>query len=364
MRLLAKFSIVYVVVFGLGLGAAGALFYGQLQRSAREQVLYHARIIMETALAMRNYTTEQIRPAFNDANQREDLVADAFHEACAKRAAIRAAQERRAAAERAAALKAAAERGSGQGISLTAIAPREGPPPDPYREICARKGPERRIFRPQTVPAFAATEIFSYLGKKYPEYTYKEATLNPTNPRDRAVDWEEDIIRAFRNRSDLAAFDGERMTPLGRSLYLARPMRAGKSCLECHSTPAAAPPEMITLYGTANGFGWRENEVIAAQIVSVPVTVPVAMADRAFRALVVSLVAVASVTLVLLNLVLFLTVIRPVSRFAAMADEISTGNMDVPELPAKGRDEISVLAEAFNRMHRSLVAAMKMLDKQ
>jgi DNA-binding transcriptional regulator PaaX len=40
-------------------------------------------------------------------------------------------------------------------------------------------------FLPQTVPAYSATEIFNYLRQKHPEYSYKEATLNPTNPRDR-----------------------------------------------------------------------------------------------------------------------------------------------------------------------------------
>jgi HAMP domain-containing protein len=51
-----------------------------------------------------------------------------------------------------------------------------------------------------------------------------------------------------------------------------------------------------------------------------------------------------------------------VSRFAARADEISRGQLDVPELPVQGKDEISVLAAAFNRMHRSVTAAMKMLE--
>ncbi len=36
-------------------------------------------------------------------------------------------------------------------------------------------------FLPQTVPAYAATETFNTLRKKYPDYSYKEATLNPTN---------------------------------------------------------------------------------------------------------------------------------------------------------------------------------------
>jgi HAMP domain-containing protein len=348
-------------VFGLAIGAAAFIFYDQLQVSAREQVLHHARIIMETALAMRNYTTEQVRPAFGDANQREDEAMGGFRDLCARRAALKAAQDRKAATERAA--EGSSPDKPAVSTTLTAAAPREDPGPDPFRDVCARRGPIARTFRPQTVPAFAATEIFNYLTKKYPEYSYKEATLNPTNPRDRAVDWEEDIVKAFRNRPELATFDGERMSPLGRSFYLARPLRAGKSCLECHSTPSAAPPEMIALYGTANGFGWKEGEVIAAQIVSVPVAVSANIADRAFRQLITSLIAVACVTLVLLNLVLLFTVILPISRFARMAEEVSKGHLDVPELPVKGRDEVSVLAEAFNRMRRSLVAAMNLIEK-
>jgi len=318
---------------------------------------------METALGMRNYTTEQVRPSFSDASQREDEVAGIVQEMCARRTVFKAAMERRLAAERAATARARAERAERTGEPAAGPAMlREETVPDPFPELCAQKGPGRRSFRPQTVPAYAATEIFAYLSKRYPEFTYKEATLNPTNPRDRAVDWEEDIIKAFRNRPDLKTFDGERPSPLGLSLFLARPMRAGKSCLECHSTPAAAPPEMVALYGTANGFGWREDEVVAAQIVSVPVSVTVAMADRAFRQVATSVVVVAAVTLVLLNLVLYLAVIRPVSRFAALADEISRGNMDVQEIPVTGHDEISVLGEAFNRMRRSLAAAMKLLE--
>jgi protein-histidine pros-kinase len=120
---------------------------------------------------------------------------------------------------------------------------------------------------------------------------------------------------------------------------------------------------MVKLYGSANGFGWKENEIIAAQIVSVPVSLPVKMADRSFRQLLFSLVAVGLVTLLVLDLVLYFTVVRPVSRFAARADEISKGQMEVPELPVQGRDEISILAAAFNRMHRSLAAAIKMLEQ-
>jgi protein-histidine pros-kinase len=121
---------------------------------------------------------------------------------------------------------------------------------------------------------------------------------------------------------------------------------------------------MVKLYGKANGFGWKPDEIIGAQIVSVPMAVPIRMANAAFRDLMSSLVAVAIVTLLVLNLGLHFTVIRPVRRFAVMADEISKGNLDFPELHASGKDEISSLAGAFNRMHRSLAKAMKILDRQ
>ena len=100
-----------------------------------------------------------------------------------------------------------------------------------------------------------------------------------------------------------------------------------------------------------------------AQIVSVPLALPIRMANAAYRKLMTSLVLIAIVTLLVLNLALHFAVIRPVRRFSVMADEISKGNLDLPELPASGKDEISILAGSFNRMFRSLSKAIKMLNR-
>ena len=77
-------------------------------------------------------------------------------------------------------------------------------------------------FLPQTVPAYAATEVFNEMRKRHPDYGYKEATLNPTNPRDRASDWEADVVNVFRQAPTNKELIGERDTPTGRALYLAR----------------------------------------------------------------------------------------------------------------------------------------------
>jgi protein-histidine pros-kinase len=130
-------------------------------------------------------------------------------------------------------------------------------------------------FLPQSVPAYSATEVFAGLRKNFPEYNYKEAALNPTNPRDRAVEWEADIINQFRNNGGAGEIIGERDTPTGRSFYVARPIKiTDPNCLVCHTTPDIAPATMVERYGPSNGFGWQLNEVIGAQIISVPTSVP------------------------------------------------------------------------------------------
>ena len=221
------------------------------------------------------------------------------------------------------------------------------------------------VFHPQSVPAYSATEIMSALREKYSDYFYKEATLNPTNPRNKAVEWETDIVNAFRNNPDRAEISGTRDTPTGRALYLARPFQIkDKACLACHRTAAEAPPAMVKIYGSNNGFGWKHMEVIGAQIVSVPMSLPIRNADRAFYTFMGSLTAVFVALFIILNVMMSALIVRPITRMSEAANEISTGNMDIPELSEKGGDEISLLARSFNRMRRSLEKAIELIEKR
>jgi protein-histidine pros-kinase len=217
-------------------------------------------------------------------------------------------------------------------------------------------------FLPETIPFYAATVTFDYLRKKYPDYSYKEAALNPTNLRDRAADWEADLIDYFRNHADAKEVVGERETPTGRMLYIAHPISADQACLECHSLPSEAPRAIVQTYGSVNGFGWKPNETVAAQIVSVPMAVPIQIANGAFRTLVIYLAVGFIVSLVAMDAAILLLVIRPVSKLSDMADHISTGDMSLPELPVRGHDEIAGLTESFNRMYVSLQKAFRLLN--
>jgi protein-histidine pros-kinase len=290
MKLILKFNLVFIAIFLIGLGAAGYVSNQLLQGNAREEILQNARLVMETSLSTRAYTSSQVGP----------LLATQM----------------------------------------------------------------KYQFLPQSVPAYSATEVLNGLKKKFPEYAYKEATLNPTNPRNRAVDWETDIVNQFRGGSERTEIVGERDTPTGRSLYIARPIKIGNAaCLGCHSTVDAAPKTLVDRYGPANGFGWQLNEIIGAQVVSVPADVPYQRATAAYRTFMVSLTVVFLLIGLALNLMLFAMVIRPVAKLSKLADQVSLGNMEVADFKVGSRDEIGVLADSFNRMKKSLVQAMKMLEE-
>ena len=291
MKLLVKFNLVLFILFALGIAATALVSRDLLQRNAREEIRENAKLLIESALAVRTYTSKNIAPLLETQIKYE--------------------------------------------------------------------------FRPEMVSAYSAIEMLKNLRETNPEYKnfqYREATLNPTNPVNRAVEWESDIVNAFRNGTAEAPLFGERDTPNGRMLYVAKPLRAGGACLRCHDTAELAPPTMIAKYGTANGFGWKVNEIIGAQIVQIPETFVLARAEKTFHVFMGSLLAVLVAVALTMNGVLWWMFIRPITRISALADRISLGEIDAPDFGARGRDEIGMLASALSRMRRSLVQAIHMLE--
>jgi len=291
MGLRLKFNLVLSITTAICLFLVGIFGNQILQDNARQEVLEKARIMMESALAVRHYTVNEIKP-------------------------------------------------------LLAVQ-------------------QRRKFLPQTVPAYAAHAYVKKLQVNYPDYSYKEATLNPTNPANRATEWESDIVSFFRNSETQKEIIGERNTATGRSLYLGHPIKIkNPACLTCHGKPSEAPETLIQTYGNSNGFGWKHNEVVGAQLVSVPMSVPLKRAEETFYVFMGVLVGVFVVLAVLLNFMLHFIVIKPLRLVSTKADEVSMGSLNVEELKVSGNDEVASLGRSFNRMHRSLDSALKMLDDE
>jgi HAMP domain-containing protein len=289
MKLLFKFNLVFILIFAAGIAATARLSWALLERNARDEIAQNARLLMDTALATRGYTSSQVNPLLETQM--------------------------------------------------------------------------KYTFLPQSVPAYSATEVFNDLRKIHTEYGYKEAVLNPTNPRNRALEWEADVITKFRNDSSSGEVIGDRDTPTGGSFYVARPIKIGSpACLRCHSTVDVAPKTMIERYGPANGFGWTLNEVIGAQVISVPTKVPLERAERALKVFMGSIAVVFALIGLVLNLMLWAMVIRPIGKLSNFADRVSLGELEIPDFQRKSGDEIGVLARSISRMRASMVQAMKMLD--
>lgn len=220
----------------------------------------------------------------------------------------------------------------------------------------------QQIFLPQSVSFYAAGQTTKAIANNLPEYRYRVVALNPTNPRDQPSDWEHEVVKAFRSDGQLRELISEREEANGRMLTLAQPIViTNQRCLICHGDAGQAPKTLTEIYGSVGGFGWKLNEPIGAQIVSVPMAVPMQHANDAFIVFMGLLAGVFALLFVLLNLLLHAVVIRPVLQMAAIANEISYGKTDVPYYTRRGKDEIASLAASFNRMRRGLETAMKML---
>jgi protein-histidine pros-kinase len=87
-------------------------------------------------------------------------------------------------------------------------------------------------FYPQAVSAYAAKRNFDVIRSNNPDYSYREAALNPTNPQDHASDWESDIINAFRANPGKDEIVLERSTATGSFIELARPIVTTQACRE------------------------------------------------------------------------------------------------------------------------------------
>ncbi|HEY9850054.1 MAG TPA: DUF3365 domain-containing protein [Leptolyngbyaceae cyanobacterium] len=221
-------------------------------------------------------------------------------------------------------------------------------------------------FLAESIPSYAAREVFESLRSKpiYNELFYKDATLNPTNLRDKADDFETELVENLRKNPNLKELNGYRKYPSGELFYIARPIKiTDQNCLVCHSIPAAAPKSQIATYGSENGFGWKLNEIVGTQVVYVPASEVMNKARRSFLIVMQIVTAAFALAIFITNVLLKIAVVSPIKQIAKVANEVSTGNMEA-EFDQNYNDEIGLLATAFNRMKVSLSVAMNMLNQR
>src|SRR5262249_38110955 len=99
---------------------------------------------------------------------------------------------------------------------------------------------------------------------------------NPTNKDNLADDFEKGLIEKFKGESKLPELSDIIERGGSPVFYIARPMIIKDAkCIDCHNTEATAPPGQIEMYGKdgwKGGYGWKMGEVVATQVVYVPVS--------------------------------------------------------------------------------------------
>jgi signal transduction histidine kinase/CheY-like chemotaxis protein len=219
----------------------------------------------------------------------------------------------------------------------------------------------------ETVPSFAARAVFEKF-RSQPEYSsffYKEATPNPTNPENRADEFEENLFAAFRASPKLKVVSGYRTIANKRLYYISHPLRVQEtSCLECHLTPSRAPKSQIATYGDQSGFGWRLDDVIAAQTIYVPAGEVFEQGWRYMSLVMGIFSAISAIGILLINRVLKSYVVNPLKQLTKIARRLSQDSI-TPELVqsfetypisrvTQRQDEPGQLARTFHHMAREV----------
>ena len=286
MKLQTRLELVILIIFICGWLTAGVTTYALEQQNARKEVVRKAEVLLNTAVAARGYTSNEIAPLLNELKKSE--------------------------------------------------------------------------FIPQTVPSYAAQQLFNRLDKEYQDYDYVERALNPTSPKDLAEGWQVELIQEFIQNPQLPEVVGERTTRAGSNfLYVAQPIQIKQqSCLKCHSTPDVAPPELIKTYGSSNGFGWKLNQIIGTQLISVPMSIPQKRANETVISFMLLLASILLIAYTAVSLIVRNWVISPLDSIARIVEEVSLKKAGISKLPEERTDEIGKLSKSINRLLISLEKAL------
>lgn len=228
----------------------------------------------------------------------------------------------------------------------------------------------------ETVPAYAAREVFEKFRatSDYESFLYKEATLNPSNPRDQADAFESALVEKFRQDESLRNLTGYRKQAGQRLFYLAKPLSIQKvSCLECHGDPKQAPSSLIRTYGDKAGFGWHLGEIVAAQMIYIPANELIYRWYRYLGLVMSIVVGLFAVTVLLINRLLKRRVVQPLKQLTTETKRLSHAyaisapaaerNSSQLAKVATGRDELGQLARAFQQMAEAVVSRERNLNQ-
>jgi len=220
---------------------------------------------------------------------------------------------------------------------------------------------EKDRFYPELMSGFVLTRgTFDIFKKNLSGYDFKQATIDPLYPPNKADEWEVGLIGSFAKNPEMKNSEGL-MKRNGESFYyMAKPIKVGeKDCLRCHGDITDAPKDQVEIYGTKNGYNWKMNDTVAAYVVYV--SVEEALANAKKSAVVLYLIGAGCLLVALAGIWIFMDrfVVNPIVQLSVKAEEISLGKNIEESVGIKRNDEIGALASAIERLRMSMVRILK-----
>jgi methyl-accepting chemotaxis protein len=219
---------------------------------------------------------------------------------------------------------------------------------------------EEDRFFPEIMSGFVMTRgVWEIFEKRFPGYKFKQATLDPLYPPNKADVDETKLIAQFdadkkvKNREGTISKNGKQF------YYFAKPILVGDKCLRCHGNPEDAPKDQVEIYGTESGYDWHKGQVVSTAIVYVPLDTAIVAARKAAT----NLFAMGTAGIVLLMAVIwfFLSngIVTPLARLEQKTRQISLGKELDEDIGVNSKDEIGDLAKAIDRLRISTAKLLK-----
>jgi signal transduction histidine kinase/ActR/RegA family two-component response regulator len=218
------------------------------------------------------------------------------------------------------------------------------------RPFAQSHSPEGEFVPEVMSTSFVARSIFEQVRKRYPESIIKFSSDHPRNPANLATEAEMEMIQFFNDRPDQQEWAGQ-IEIEGMTYYAhfkARRMEA--SCLQCHGSPKDAPQSLIERYGSEAGFHRPLGQVMAMDMVAIPIQPFRAELGRQIRASGLGLAVGVAVLLAGIAWGFHILVTRKLgliqSHFHGVTRQAES--YPIPEIPVQTEDELRQLAEGFN----------------
>ncbi len=223
---------------------------------------------------------------------------------------------------------------------------------------------EEDRFYPEIMSGFVMTRgVWEIFEKRFPDYKFKQATIDPLYPSNKADADELKIIDDFSKNREKKNIEGVMEKNGQQFYYFAKPVDVEGKCLRCHGEADEAPKDQIEIYGTEHGYDWHKGQIVSTSIIYVPIASALAAAKKSAT----SLFAMGAAGIVVLMGVIwfFLSsgVVAPLDKLREKATEISLGKGLDESVEVKSQDEIGELGKALDRLRISTERLLKRCSK-